>query len=147
MLLVVWEWIGATSFFLVKFWSMRVSSLRAGLKVFTMSQCGDLAFVCGCASLVAEIGSSDVGTINVLGPAVAASHALGFAGQVSLVALWAISILTAMWLKAAQVVFFPWLIDAMEAPVPISAQLHSSTLVIVGFYLTYRLSDVVLAWR
>ena len=34
--------------------------------------------------------------------------------------------------------FYPWLLDAMEAPVPISAQLHSSTLVIIGFYLYFR---------
>jgi NADH:ubiquinone oxidoreductase subunit 5 (subunit L)/multisubunit Na+/H+ antiporter MnhA subunit len=44
----------------------------------------------------------------------------------------------ATFLKAAQFFFYPWLLDAMEAPVPISAQLHSSTLVIIGFYLSFR---------
>lgn len=44
----------------------------------------------------------------------------------------------AVFLKAAQWVFYPWLLDAMEAPVPISAQLHSSTLVVIGFYLFFR---------
>jgi hypothetical protein len=44
----------------------------------------------------------------------------------------------AVLLKAAQWFFYPWLLDAMEAPVPISAQLHSSTLVIIGFYLFFR---------
>ena len=42
----------------------------------------------------------------------------------------------AVFLKSAQT-FYPGL-DAMEAPVPISAQLHSSTLVIIGFYLFFR---------
>lgn len=46
-------------------------------------------------------------------------------------------------LKAAQFVFFPWLLDAMEAPVPISSQLHSSTLVIIGFYVFYRLEGII----
>ena len=46
---------------------------------------------------------------------------------------------TALLLKAAQFVFYPWLLDAMEAPVPISSQLHSSTLVIIGFYVYLRL--------
>jgi NADH:ubiquinone oxidoreductase subunit 5 (subunit L)/multisubunit Na+/H+ antiporter MnhA subunit len=44
----------------------------------------------------------------------------------------------AVLLKAAQWFFYPWLLDAMEAPVPISAQLHSSTLVVIGFYLFFR---------
>lgn len=44
----------------------------------------------------------------------------------------------ALMLKAAQFIFYPWLLDAMEAPVPISAQLHSSTLVIIGFYVVLR---------
>jgi len=44
----------------------------------------------------------------------------------------------AVFLKAAQWFFYPWLLDAMEAPVPISAQLHSSTLVVIGFYLFFR---------
>lgn len=47
--------------------------------------------------------------------------------------------LAALFLKSAQVVFYPWLLDAMEAPVPISAQLHSSTLVIIGFFVLLRL--------
>jgi len=46
-------------------------------------------------------------------------------------------------LKAAQCVFYPWLLDAMEAPVPISAQLHSSTLVVIGFYLFFRFQPLL----
>jgi NADH-quinone oxidoreductase subunit L len=49
-------------------------------------------------------------------------------------------------LKSAQFVFYPWLLDAMEAPVPISAQLHSSTLVIIGFYVVLRLWPSVAMW-
>lgn len=57
---------------------------------------------------------------------------------VHLSTLLALGLTSAVFLKSAQTFFYPWLLDAMEAPVPISAQLHSSTLVIIGFYLFFR---------
>jgi len=57
---------------------------------------------------------------------------------VHFVSMLAVCLQVAVFLKAAQWFFYPWLLDAMEAPVPISAQLHSSTLVIIGFYLFFR---------
>jgi len=57
---------------------------------------------------------------------------------VHLSTLLAFGLTSAVFLKSAQTFFYPWLLDAMEAPVPISAQLHSSTLVIIGFYLFFR---------
>ena len=57
---------------------------------------------------------------------------------VHLATILALCLTSAVFLKSAQTFFYPWLLDAMEAPVPISAQLHSSTLVIIGFYLFFR---------
>lgn len=57
---------------------------------------------------------------------------------VHLSSILAFGLTSAVFLKSAQTFFYPWLLDAMEAPVPISAQLHSSTLVIIGFYLFFR---------
>lgn len=58
--------------------------------------------------------------------------------MVNFASLAAFTLSFAMLLKSAQFFFYPWLLDAMEAPVPISAQLHSSTLVIIGFYVFLR---------
>jgi NAD(P)H-quinone oxidoreductase subunit 5 len=54
----------------------------------------------------------------------------------------ALCLSSALLLKSAQFFFYPWLLDAMEAPVPISAQLHSSTLVIIGFYFYLRFQNL-----
>jgi len=124
---------------------MRVATLKASLKVFTISQLGDFIFIVGVASMCAYAECSDILTINVA--AVSAFGSFDLVSNslpVSLPQIWAISIVAALLLKAAQLVFYPWLLDAMEAPVPISAQLHSSTLVIIGFYAFLRFSPIVL---
>lgn len=47
-----------TSFFLILFWSMRVQTMKAALKVFIISQIGDLMFLASAVSLYAHVGSS-----------------------------------------------------------------------------------------
>lgn len=126
------------SFFLVQHWVFRLATLKAGLKVFTYSQVGDLPFFLACFLLLARAGTSDLSEILPMFPLwnfdyVACGGVLLHFNTVFLSLL-----LFALFLKAAQFFFYPWLLDAMEAPVPISAQLHSSTLVIIGFYLVAR---------
>jgi len=66
---------------------------------------------------------------------------------INIFSIWSCLLLSALFLKAAQFFFYPWLLDAMEAPVPISAQLHSSTLVIIGFYILVRFFFIINNWQ
>jgi len=76
--------------------------------------------------------------IEALLPLIAFEYVVCGPLYVHLSSLLALGLTSAVFLKSAQTFFYPWLLDAMEAPVPISAQLHSSTLVIIGFYLFFR---------
>lgn len=108
-----------------------------------VSQAGDLPFFLFIFLLLARVGSADLAEVLGLLPLLAFDYVVvGVGSTVCLLhspTLLALLLQTAVLLKAAQWFFYPWLLDAMEAPVPISAQLHSSTLVVIGFYLFFRL--------
>lgn len=138
LILIVWELIGLFSLLLVNFYSSRLYTIKAALKTFIFSRLSDLFIFIAFMFFISVMNTTDfsilflqipffmffnlyVGPIgfnllNVLGVLIAASGAV----------------------KAAQFLFHVWLPDAMEAPTPASALIHSSTLVIMGIYLVVR---------
>lgn len=138
LIIFFWEVISIISFLLVQHWSHRIPTYKAGLKVFTISQIGDFPFLIFIFIINARFGTTSLIEILPLIQLVSFEF-LAFSGFIfSVTTLLAFLLSMAVFLKSAQFFFYPWLLDAMEAPVPISAQLHSSTLVVIGFYLFYR---------
>lgn len=93
---------------------------------------------------LARVHHTDVATLLPLLPLLAFEYVLIGPVCCHLLSLLGLCLQVAIFLKAAQWFFYPWLLDAMEAPVPISAQLHSSTLVVIGFYLFFRFQPLFL---
>lgn len=143
LLVVFWEGISLVSFLLIQHWSYRLPSYKAGIKVFFISQLGDVPLFFFVFLLLNRFGTTDLG--EILSQLFLLSFEyihVGFSCLISLSSALALLLSAAMLLKAAQFFFYPWLLDAMEAPVPISAQLHSSTLVIIGFYVFLRFQNL-----
>lgn len=138
LILFFWEVISLISFLLVQHWAFRVASYKAGLKVFVVSQLGDLPFFLFIFFTLARFQTTSVAELLLLLPLGAFEYVVVGGVAVHALSLASGCLQVALFLKAAQWFFYPWLLDAMEAPVPISAQLHSSTLVVIGFYLFFR---------
>ncbi|MCG6909801.1 MAG: NADH-quinone oxidoreductase subunit L [Deltaproteobacteria bacterium] len=130
-LYIFWELVGLSSYLLIGFWHEKFSASQAGKKAFVMTRLGDVFFLMGILLLLTHIGSPDIllldkGTpVAGLTPMVAAVGAmLIFGGIIG---------------KSAQFPLMTWLPDAMEGPTPVSALLHSATMVAAGVFLLARL--------
>ncbi len=130
-LYVFWELVGLSSYLLIGFWFHKFSASQAGKKAFVMTRLGDIALFLGILLVLFDLGNLDILQIN--GPEV-----LTRMGQTR-VTIAALLIFGGIIGKSAQFPLLTWLPDAMEGPTPVSALLHSATMVAAGVYLLARL--------
>lgn len=123
LLLFAWEILGQSSFFLISFYKNKPSSFKSGYKAFFFNKISDIFLV-----LAFVLYFKIYQNLNYLNLEVT-THYTNIIGVLILV--------TAL-IKSAQFIFYFWLPDSMEAPVPASALIHSATLVSAGIYLTLR---------
>ena len=137
-ILIAWELIGLFSLLLVNFYSTRVYTLKAALKTFLFSRLSDFIIFLLFTIFVYIFNTSDLSLLFLELP-FTLFHIiyLGYFGF-PLLNLLSILLILASGIKGAQLGFHVWLPDAMEAPTPASALIHSSTLVIMGVYLLIR---------
>ncbi len=129
LLLSAWELIGLSSYLLIGFWYRRPGVSSAATRAFLYTRSADLGLYVAVFLLIASAGSSDIATtLNTGGSAAVA------AGLLLLVA--AIG-------KSAQTPLHDWLQRAMAGPTPVSALLHSATLVAAGAILLIRTAPML----
>lgn len=142
LILFFWEFLGLVSFFLVQHWAFRLSSYKAGLKVYLFSQFSDLFFFLFTFLVLHEYEVTELTELLCVLHLSCFDYFVVGPFLIQVQSVLGLLVYGTFAVKAAQWFFYPWLLDAMEAPVPISAQLHSSTLVIVGFYLLFRFESL-----
>lgn len=130
-LFIAWELVGLCSYFLIGFWFERPGVPGAATKAFLTTRVSDQALLAGILLLVGAVGS---GRIDEVLAAVSAGRV---APRLLLVA--ALLLFAGAAGKSAQVPFGGWLPDAMAGPTPVSALLHSATMVTAGVFLVARL--------
>jgi multicomponent Na+:H+ antiporter subunit A len=126
-----------TSFLLVGFNHHDQQSRKSAQQALLVTGSGGLAMFAGFVLLAQAFGTSSISVIIAAAPAAEATPALTAA-----VAL----VLVGAFTKSAQVPFHFWLPNAMAAPTPVSAYLHSATMVKLGVYLVARLDPAFGAW-
>ncbi len=133
VLLVFWEATSLASFLLIGFAPENPAARRAAQQGLLITVGGGLALLAGTIVLGQAAGTLRISEILAQGTALAAHpHA---PWVIALVALGAFA-------KSAQVPLHAWLPNAMVAPTPVSAYLHSATMVKLGVYLLARLNPV-----
>ena len=135
-LLVFWELVGLASFLLIGFWFERPAPAAAARKAFLMTRAGDVGFLLGVLLLIRALGLATIPDV------IAAATRPAPAFNVTTVAF---LLLMGVLGKSAQGPLFTWLPDAMEGPTPVSALLHSATMVAAGVFLVARLHGLFAA--
>ena len=133
-LFVFWELTTLTSYLLIGFDHAAAKARRSALQALLLTGAGGLALLAGLILMGLAAGSFELSEIIAQGDAIRA-HAL-YLPILILVLLGAFT-------KSAQVPFHFWLPNAMAAPTPVSAYLHSATMVKAGIYLLARMHPVL----
>lgn len=132
MLFISWEFLSLTSYLLIGFWHSRESASRAARKTVTIIMIGDIALISAIVIFYTIFGSLNFITILTSISSVPALYHNSFLIGVFL-------LIVAIFTKSAQFPFQEWLPDAMEGPTPVSAFLHSTTMVKAGVFATLAL--------
>ena len=131
LLFAFWELTSISSFLLIGFWDSREASRDGATKALVITSLGGLALLVGVILLILGGGSPLLSSLDVS----ALRESPYFTPAI-------LMLLLAAFTKSAQLPFHLWLPTAMEAPTPVSAYLHSATMVKAGIFLVAKFGAV-----
>jgi len=133
LMFIFWELTSLSSFLLIGFKHKYFESRYAALQALLVTGLGGLSLLAGVILIYIEVGTFSISAL-IANPVPVTSS-----GNLTLII---ILILGGAFTKSAQFPFHFWLPNAMEAPSPVSAYLHSATMVKAGVFLVARMNPV-----
>ncbi|TDO09846.1 MULTISPECIES: monovalent cation/H+ antiporter subunit A [Halomonas] len=134
LLWLFWELTSISSFLLIGFWSHRSDARKGARMALAVTGAGGLALLAGLLLLGDIVGSHDMDTVLDSGAVILADPRYP---------IMLVLVLLGAFTKSAQFPFQFWLPHAMAAPTPVSAYLHSATMVKAGIFLMARLHPAI----
>ncbi|CAK8163200.1 NADH-quinone oxidoreductase subunit L [Candidatus Xenohaliotis californiensis] len=135
-----WEGVGLSSYLLIGFNRNSNNAANASIKAFIMNRIGDVCFILAIVLVYNVFGTLNFNLIaaDIIDKDFNILHWIGF--KVNILDIICCLIFIACMAKSAQIGLHTWLPDAMAGPTPVSALIHSATMVASGVFLVVRCS-------